>query len=82
MVLRTRGLDLFVPDFDVYGDGFLDVSVINITSKSYLPKASKTKLAGSNIRYAEKRKKYHDLGPNFKPLVIESTGGWHAYSLE
>jgi hypothetical protein len=27
-------------------------------------------------------KKYPDLGFRFKPLVIESTGGWHAYSFE
>ena len=44
---------------NVYGDGFLDLSAINITSKSDLPKASKTKLAGSDIRYTKKRKKYH-----------------------
>jgi hypothetical protein len=27
-------------------------------------------------------KKYPDLGPKFKPLVIESTGGWHGYSMD
>jgi hypothetical protein len=37
---------------------------------------------GSNVRYLEKRKKYPDLGPKFKPLVIESTGGWHNYSMD
>jgi hypothetical protein len=25
-------------------------------------------------------KKYPDLGALFKPSVLESTGGWHAYS--
>jgi hypothetical protein len=25
--------------------------------------------------------KYPDLGPKFKPLVIESTGRWHSYSM-
>jgi hypothetical protein len=27
-------------------------------------------------------KKYPDLGPRFKPLVIESSGGWHNFSLD
>jgi hypothetical protein len=27
-------------------------------------------------------KKYPDLGPRFKPLVIESSGGWHNYSID
>jgi hypothetical protein len=31
---------------------------------------------GADIRYVEKMKKYPDLGPRFKPLVI---GGWHKY---
>ena len=25
--------------------------------------------------------KYPDLGSRFKPLVVESTGGWHPYSM-
>jgi hypothetical protein len=32
--------------------------------------------------YLEKMKKYPDLGPKFKPLVIESTGGCHGYSMD
>jgi hypothetical protein len=39
-------------------------------------------LMGADIRYVEKMKKYPDLGPRFKPLVIESTGGWHNYSFD
>jgi hypothetical protein len=27
-------------------------------------------------------KKFPDLGPRFKPLVVESTGGWHRYSMD
>jgi hypothetical protein len=65
------------PEFDNYGDAYLDVSVINITCKSHLAKASKGLLMGADIRYVEKMKKYPDLGPRFKPLVIESSGGWH-----
>jgi hypothetical protein len=42
-----------------------------------LAKASKGLLKGADIRYVEKMKKYPDLGPRFKPLVIESSGGWH-----
>jgi hypothetical protein len=30
---RQRPGDMFVPEFDIYGDAFLDVSVINITVK-------------------------------------------------
>jgi hypothetical protein len=79
---RQRPGDIFIPEFDVYGDAYLDVSVINITAKSYLSKSAKGQLCGADIRYLDKMKKYPDLGPRFKPLVIESTGGWHKYSLE
>jgi hypothetical protein len=79
---RQRPGDIFIPEFDIYGDAYLDVSVINITVKSYLPKSSKGLLCGANVRYSEKMKKYPDLGPKFKPLVIESTGGWHGYSMD
>jgi hypothetical protein len=48
------------------------VTVINITVKSRLNKSSKGQLCGANIRYLGKMKKYPDLGPKFKPLVIES----------
>jgi hypothetical protein len=34
------------------------------------------------VRYLEKIKKYPHLGPKFKQLVIESTGGWHNYSMD
>jgi hypothetical protein len=34
------------------------------------------------VRYLEKMEKYPDVGPKFKPLVIESTGGWHNYSMD
>jgi hypothetical protein len=66
----------------MYGDAFLDVSVINITVKRHIHKSSKGHLCGANIRYLENMKKYPDLGPKFKPLVIESTGGWHGYSMD
>jgi hypothetical protein len=39
-------------------------------------------IISANIRYLEKMKKYPDLGPKFKPLVIKSTGGYHAYSMD
>jgi hypothetical protein len=56
--------------------------VIYITSKSYLKKASKVPLEGSKIRYEAKKAKHPDLGPCFKPFVVESTGGWHQYSFD
>jgi hypothetical protein len=58
---KQRPGDIFITEFDIYGDAFLDVSVINITSKSHLQKSSKGKLCGSNIRFVEKMKKYPDL---------------------
>jgi hypothetical protein len=61
---------------------YLDVSVINITVKSHLGKSSEGLLMGEEFRYVEKMKKYPDLGPRFKPLVIESIGGWHNYSFD
>jgi hypothetical protein len=48
---RQRPGDIFVPEFDNYGDAYLDVSVINITRKSHLAKASKGLLMGADIRY-------------------------------
>jgi hypothetical protein len=48
-----------------------------ITAKAYLKKASKGPLEGSNIRFEYKKVEYPVLGPRFKPLVVESTGGCH-----
>jgi hypothetical protein len=69
-----------MPDFDILGDAYFDVSVINIGSDAYYKKAAKGQLEGSNIRYQSKMKKYPELGHHLKPLVVESTGGWHQYS--
>lgn len=77
---RQRPGDLYMPEFDPYGEAFFDVSVISICAESYYKKASKGQLEGSKIRYDEKMRKYPELQNRFKPLVIESTGGWHAYS--
>jgi hypothetical protein len=79
---RERPGDIYMPAFDVYGDAFFDVSVISICADSYFSRAAKGQLEGSKIRYDLKMKKYPDLGPRFKPLVVESTGGWHTYSFE
>ena len=54
--------------------------MINICADSYASRASKGVLEGSSIRYVAKMKKYPDLGPRFKPLILESTGGWHKLS--
>ena len=78
---RQRPGDIYMPEFDVRGDAFFDVSVISIGSDSYYARAAKSKLSGSEIRYQSKMSKYPDLGFRFKPLVLESTGGWHPYSI-
>jgi hypothetical protein len=70
-----------MPDFDVYGDGFFDVSVINICANSYVERSASGTLEGTNIRYQSKMKKYAELVARIKPLVVESTGGWHRYSM-
>ena len=72
--------DLFIPDFDVYGDAYFDVSVINILCPSYIDKSVKGPLCGAEIRYVNKMKKYEKLAENLKPLIVECTGGWHAHS--
>ena len=72
--------DIYMPEFDVRGDAFFDVSVVSIGADSYYARAAKSKLAGSEIRYQAKKTKYPDLGFRFKPLILESTGGWHPYS--
>ena len=79
---RERPGDIYMPEFDVYGDAFFDVSVISICADSYFSRAAKGQLEGSKIRYDTKMAKYPDLGSRFKPLVIESTGGWHPYSFD
>ena len=77
---RERPGDIFMPCFDPYGDAYFDVSVISICAESYFKKAAKGQLEGAAIRYASKMKKYPELSTRFKPLVIESTGGWHPFS--
>jgi Reverse transcriptase (RNA-dependent DNA polymerase) len=79
---RQRPGDIYMPDFDTYGDAFFDVSVISICADSYWKRAAKGQLEGSKIRYKAKMKKYPDLGSRLKPLVLESTGGWNAYSFD
>jgi len=78
---RERPGDISIPDFDVYGDGYFDLSVISIVAPSYISRASKGNLEGSKIRYFRKIGKYPDLGKKFKPLILECTGGWHPNSL-
>jgi hypothetical protein len=60
MEAHHRPADISIPEFDIYGDAFLDVSVINIP---YLQKSSKGKLCVSKIRFLEK---YPDLGAKFR----------------
>lgn len=79
---RQRPGDIFIPEFDVYGDDFLDVSVINILAPTHITRAPKGPLEGSKIRFVEKKTKYADLGERMKLLVVENTGGWHPYSID
>ncbi len=77
---RQRPGDVYMPDFDIYGEAYFDVSVINPCATSYINRASQGILEASKIRYDQKTAKYCDLGPKMKPLVVEATGGWHPYS--
>jgi hypothetical protein len=77
-----RPCDIYMPEFDVFGDAFFDVSVINSCAERYVRRASKGQLEGSGIRYEAKVGKYPELGRRFKPLVVEATGGWHRYSFD
>jgi hypothetical protein len=79
---RQRPGDIFMTEFDIYGEAFFDVSVISICAESYASRAAKGQLEGSRIRYEQKMTKYPDLGARFKPLVVESSGGWHPYSFD
>ena len=79
---RQRPGDIHIPDFDVYGEAYLDVSIINILAPSHLSRAASAPLAGSQIRFDEKMRKYQALGANFKPLILECTGGWHRFSMD
>ena len=77
---KERPADVYVPNFDIYGEAYIDISVINILCPSYLGKSSKGPLCGAEIRYEMKLKKYEHLAQQFKPLIVECTGGWHAHS--
>jgi Reverse transcriptase (RNA-dependent DNA polymerase) len=79
---KQRPGDIFMNGFDNYGCAYFDVSVINNCAESHWKRSVKGQLEGAKIRYDEKMKKYPDLGALFKPLVVESTGGWHAYSFD
>ncbi len=77
--------DIFINDFDNFGDAYLDLSdlsVINVFADAYFKRASKGVLEGSKIRYTQKKRKYEDLGHKMKPLVVQCTGGWNPYSLD
>lgn len=79
---NQRPGDIYLPTFDTYGDAFFDLSVITTCANAYYKRAAKGQLEGSKIRYCEKMKKYPELGFRFKPLILESTGGWNAYSFD
>jgi hypothetical protein len=72
--------DIYMPEFDLFGDAYFDVSVINSCAESYCRRASKGQLEGSFIRFKSKMGKYPELGRRFKPLVVEATAGWHRHS--
>ncbi len=79
---NERPGDIFINDFDRFGDAYFDLSVVNIFAKAYFQRASKGVLQGSRIRFNQKKAKYADLGPRMKPLVVECTGGWDSFSLD
>jgi hypothetical protein len=47
---RQRPGDIYMPEFDVYGDAFFDVSIINVCAPSHVKKSAKGQLEGSKIR--------------------------------
>ena len=51
---RQRPGDIYMPEFDIYGEAYFDVSVISICAPSYAYRASKGVLEGSKIRYDQK----------------------------
>ena len=80
---RQRPGDFYISIFDEReDDAFFDFSVIHILAPLYIRRASKSQLEASKIRYDFKMTKYHDQGTSFKPLVLESTGGWHHSSFK
>ncbi len=79
---RQRPGDIYIPDFDVYGEAYLDVSVITNVAESNTARAMRGRLECSRYRFDSKKRKYPDLGNKFKPLVLESSGGWHPYSMD
>ncbi len=79
---RQRPGDILFHNFDVYGDAYLDVSVINICAKSYVKTAATGPLEGSRIRFEAKKNKYPELGARFKPLIVETSDGWHPFSMD
>ena len=78
----SRPGDIYLSKFANLGESYFDISIINILCPSHLARASKGQLQGSDIRYKEKLKKYLDLKDQWKPLIIENTGGWHPKSFE
>ena len=74
--LKIYNLDGYahITDADHPENYFLDLSVINILSPSYIAKAAETQLAGAKIRESEKRTKYAHHAA-FIPLAIETYGG-------
>jgi hypothetical protein len=71
--------DIYMPEFDGFGAAFFDVSVISSCADSYVRRASKGQLEGSEIRYEAKMGKYPDLGGRYHWWW---TRGWHRYSFD
>ena len=53
-----------------------------MVAPAFLSRSLRGQLEGSKIRFEVKKHKYHNLGNQFKPLVVEFFGGLHPYSME
>ena len=50
-------------------------------ARSYIDRRWTGLLDCAEQRFKGKKNKYAELGDKMKPLVIESSGGWHRYSM-
>jgi hypothetical protein len=71
---NQRPGDIYMPEFDVHGDAFFDVSVINCCAESYFKRSSKGQLEGSGIRYTAPHTAYRYVDTGIYTDDIFHTG--------
>lgn len=77
---KERPADIFIPKFNLEKDTIIDVVVVDPLQVTYfddtLAGRSAADLYAANVKEARYKKQLELDGYSYKPMVIETSGGW------